>query len=36
MDQFFELIERPSQQIKELRLLYEEDNNTGVYKIFTR
>jgi hypothetical protein len=36
MDQFFELIGRPSPQIKELRLLYEEDDNTGVYKIFTQ
>ena len=36
MDQFFELIGRPSSQIKELRLLYEEDDNTGVYKIFTQ
>lgn len=36
MEQIFELVARPSQQIKELRLLYEEDDNTGVYKVFTQ
>ncbi len=36
MEQVFELIERPSTQIKELRLLYENSDNTGIYKIFTK
>ena len=36
MNLTFELIERPSQQIKELRLLYQVTDNIGVYKIFSR
>ena len=36
MKEIFELRERPSQQIKELRLLYEESPNIGVYKVFSQ
>lgn len=36
MKQIFELKARPSDQIKELRLLFEEKNNIGVYKVFTQ
>ena len=37
MKQIFKLHERPSSQIKELRLLYEEDNGTtGVYQVYTK
>ena len=36
MKQIFELIGRPSPQIKELRLLYENNDNVGVYKIYSK
>jgi hypothetical protein len=35
MEQTFKLIERPSEQIKELRLLYEQTENLGIYKVFS-
>lgn len=36
MNLTFELRERPSQQIKELRLLYQITDNIGVYQIFCK
>lgn len=35
MELVFKLSERPSSQIKELRLL-SENNNVGIYKVFTK
>lgn len=36
MEQTFKLVERKSPQIKELRLLYEDTEKSGIYKVFSQ